>query len=434
MFYLLGGGIPLLGLILASRWGILPLVSSKSTAVSSVPSSAKLSKHRYSFPEISSSSRQENTQTQRIHIIVLIHGWMGNSRELSVLQSSLPTTARPAGTRVVVHAVTCNEGRTGDGIAAGGRRCAQEIEALVQHVSQSFSSTEKENGNTMSLSIISNSLGGLYARYALGHLPQWKNVRPAVFVTICTPHLGVGTPHLPWGLGGASLPHWIQTGLALGLGPTGRDLFRIAPPAVWQQLHRPEYLQPLRRFRRRVAGANLHQTDLQVPGTTAAFLVLGGAPTPHTPWTSPIDDAQHRGSGIACMVETAQASSFFSDDSTSDVLVETPDRVASSNAMAAQLDQLGWVKIFCDMRPHLPDLLAWLGTSSKTESLVAEPAAEDLWRMCAELTHRTMLPVGHTMLVANAKNPFYARLNQAGRPTMEHLAQLLMHEICHKDD
>lgn len=42
---------------------------------------------------------------------------------------------------------------------------------------------------------------------------------------------------------------------------------------------------------------------------------------------------------------------------------------------------------------------------------------------------RLHMPLGHTVMVANSKNDFYARLNAAGQPIMDQLAKTMVEEI-----
>ena len=100
-----------------------------------------------------SDASSQSASIEATHIIVLIHGWMGNPAEMSYIRESIQRAAARASARCasesstkvkhrhrfVLHSPSCNEDRTDDGIAMGGSRLAQEINDLVRHV------VEREN-------------------------------------------------------------------------------------------------------------------------------------------------------------------------------------------------------------------------------------------------------------------------------------------------
>ena len=556
-------------------------------------------------------SSKPTTIRIRIHCIVLVHGWMGNSKELSYLQSQLiqqgnaitntnsTTTTNHDIASFLTYSSIINEGRTSDGVESGGQRLAYEINAWMQQLRQQIQEDEyydnssnddssvdilnddrtqppplpnnsNQNINTniqydISLSLIGNSLGGLYARYAVRDIQFQGNIspsrrmtthggniqislsmlHPAVFVTTCTPHLGVGMdqsfiPHLP---------HWVQIMIAKGIGPTGRDLFRIPattttstavivtnltqsqpekePPTSRTTTARPttntpvfdivqemafcdEFIQPLQNFYRRIALCNTFRTDLQVPCSTAAFLISPSSDVkseyrdsnktsnhfPELPyyqmseWNDRVLNNTTNGkSCISLIVETAPNVTSRATANTS----RSTHQQCTSNEIAYQLDGLGWMKIFCDTRPHLPYLsmptlmnnvmtifiqfvyaarrylyntiLLFSSTAStKTnENYCIIPkettpmthsnhttirdhyfSTRDIWsryiedQYCDTKTytdrqhhtrHRWYLPFGHTVVVANAKNEWYGRINAAGQPTMDQCAKIILYEI-----
>ena len=184
---------------------------------------------------------------------------------------------------VVVHSPKCNVGRTHDGIRAGGRRLANEIVEYVEsdvrdrlllssssppmrrryddeydgdrrHGGDGTTDDEEEDDVVVhaTYSIVGNSLGGLYGRYAISLLPYtWTvstsssssslssssdsvhrsgrrktaavrlHLHPNVFCTTATPHLGVSRhTYLP-------IPRMLETIIGTGMRTTGRDLFRL---------------------------------------------------------------------------------------------------------------------------------------------------------------------------------------------------------------
>lgn len=77
----------------------------------------------------------------------------------------------------IVHSALCNEDKTDDGIEKGGKRLVDEILALLTEVTSKKTPHRRRqryypNVQTITLSIVGNSLGGLYARYAVSKLME----------------------------------------------------------------------------------------------------------------------------------------------------------------------------------------------------------------------------------------------------------------------
>ena len=147
---------------------------------------------------------------------------------------------------VVVHSVKCNVGKTHDGIRNGGTRLANEIVDFIRsdvqnRLSDANDGESKDNENEeahITYSIVGNSLGGLYSRYAISLVPyqlqlnnnnqqgttttsKMLNIHPNIFCTTATPHLGVSRhTYLP-------IPRIAEKIIGMGMGTTGRDLFRL---------------------------------------------------------------------------------------------------------------------------------------------------------------------------------------------------------------
>lgn len=499
-----------------------------------------------------------------------MHGWLGNPHELRYLQKALETQHHhqqsssgknnndDATTKSVlfVHAATANDGRTNDGVLAGGRRLAEEIndwidrvilqfqheypeeeEADLQQSTATSSSPPPSLGPHISLSLVGNSLGGLYARCALKDI-RWHRsasvgilrrieIQPAVFCTIATPHLGVAWPHSylpnPQLMKGAA---WF---LSLVGGDSLRDLFFVPSSeerGVLEDLAmQSAFVDPLSAFRHRLALANAYPTDFQVPLSTAAF--LSRTPSRHNHpkeenndyWVHTDDDARstvasdsnynnpqcstiainttkepNEHSWLALMVETnrniadetlpldpsplLQTPSLNNNNSADSTIHGNNEKSANlgvksttTDEMALRLDALGWTKVFCDMRQNVPSLpipfwpVAAAGTLEQLDDATVTPppavdtnvffptrddnkdnsvyyTSTELWdRFSPYLSklpssstspeqehqqYRYFLPLGHTVLVANAKNEQYAQLNAAGQPVMDALATRLL--------
>lgn len=182
------------------------------------------------------------------HLVVLLHGLGGTSKDLKYLGDVL------AARDCEVLAVKSNEGRTRDGVHLGARRACDEVRAFVE-----------ARPHLRCVSFVGNSLGGLFARECVAQLDRGGKVaglRPECFVTIATPHLGVR--RLAWCPG-----PFLQGGVApLVVGDTARDLFLSTPTLA--EMAGPAHLRSLRRFRRRVLVFNT-RSDLMVPPCTSSL-------------------------------------------------------------------------------------------------------------------------------------------------------------------
>lgn len=174
----------------------------------------------------------------------------------------------------IVHNAKCNEGKTDDGIVNGGNRLADEILEVIGHEvekKKSLASVNDENSMLdspvdVTISLIGNSLGGLYTRYAIARLAETaeetplgddKTTKPGdfylvsfgktkirlhfnVFCTTASPHLGCAEhTYFP-------IPRIAEKGIAYGLGDTGRDLFRVNT-LLYEMATASRFLIPLRR-------------------------------------------------------------------------------------------------------------------------------------------------------------------------------------------
>jgi hypothetical protein len=165
-----------------------------------------------------------------LHFIFLVHGWMGNDLELGYCQEALIREASHTTNnnqhQYVVYAPQDNVGQTHDGIAAGGTRLADECMRIMQSYLMSVRNSSCGGGvlpPLTTISFVGNSLGGLYARYALSKLDLLSmTTTPMIFCTTCTPHLGVSkNTYIP-------LPRfgeWAISNLVFMRQPTLMDLF-----------------------------------------------------------------------------------------------------------------------------------------------------------------------------------------------------------------
>jgi hypothetical protein len=335
------------------------------------------------------SSNNECNDSDTVHLIVLVHGWKGDSKEMNYMKGSLLRQAEqhPSSGRFLVYASTVNQGQTSDGIAAGGSRLATEVTDIIQ--------SHRAHGKQVTLSFVGNSLGGLYSRYALSEIDS-SIAEPMVFCTTATPHLGVSQhTYVP-------LPRWGEWVVAHSMWPTGRDLFQYTP-VMQEMAFEPRFKTPLQRFRRRIAYANAHATDFQVPTCTAAFL---SPESPH-PHVTVEDDF------FALTVETPHTTEFVDDDT-----------------MAHSLDAMGWTKVFCDNRANIKGPALPLPFSSHVDIPIKSTwSTKELIPIVTSVGSHWKFPLGHQVLVANSKSPGYERLSAGGQPIVDRMAASLIRDI-----
>lgn len=370
------------------------------------------------------------------------------------------TTTTAAIHDMVVHSSVCNEGKTNDGIRNGGDRLVEEMRQVIEdemikrhpeldflrglraergreeehHQQQqrghddgedltliltdntsSAASSERTTIYDVTISILGNSLGGLFGRYAIAKLIERHCVLEPesdcwildgrfrlhlnIFCTTATPHLGVSRHTY------VKIPRTAEIGVAHAMGNTGKDLFRLND-LLHSMATTPTFLKPLSKFRKRIAYANAYGTDFPVPASTAAFLSENSTYPHHivetknttsttrstTPTTSedgsPItttttSDETHGGMVIATLHTPAQphgesdseeeendrdddadGSSKNSSSSSSSSGRKSGDQEDELDHMSRSLDRLGWKKVFVDIRRELPSAelpsSAWL--------------------------------------------------------------------------
>ena len=384
-----------------------------------------------------------------IHIIVLVHGWCGAPNEMGYIgaelerqyQEILHSSALPPSHKrdkiVLVHSATCNDGRTHDGIEPGGKRLAQEVNQLVVELTTHYS----EQFPTTTISFVGNSMGGLYARYALSEI-QWAisnenadstdslfeesssssvpvTIIPHLFVTTATPHLGVASyTYLP-------IPRLLEVAIARVMGASGRDLFRVSS-IIDEMTTSTTFLGPLQQFRKRIAFANCYGTDFQVACETAAFLSGDDTPKTHRIIEKRVLHPTSNGcdGSIVLIVETPRrCQTLEAEDSSQVISVDRLDDVA----LTTKLDSMGWTKVFCSVQRSIPNVFA-----VERDTGIDIPEGEYLASvdlLHSKLTRRhhvRQLPIGHTVLVANEKDRISKLLNKGGRPIMDELAKIIL--------
>jgi len=183
------------------------------------------------------------------HFCFLVHGHRGFRKDLSYLhtvmellvdQKKLSLAERLSsndqkkdmdGTLrhdMVVHNAVCNEHRTTDGVVNGGERLVTEmLETIRSSMKERRIACPESPLVDVTISIVGNSLGGIYGRYAIARLGDVckdlvldgkYRLHFNIFCTTASPHLGVSKHTY------VRLPRSAEIGLARAMGNTGKDL------------------------------------------------------------------------------------------------------------------------------------------------------------------------------------------------------------------
>eukprot|EP01084_Bolivina_argentea_P286540 491558_1 len=129
-----------------------------------------------------------------------------------------------------------------------------------------------QNPDLNSISLIGNSLGGIYCRYAIMELFNKETgtiagLRPVSFSTISSPHLGVRAYTFA--------PRMLQSWICGALGRSMKELFLAdrgngQHPLLMRMATEPIFIQPLAAFSR-VRAYGSQSGDILVPFRTALF-------------------------------------------------------------------------------------------------------------------------------------------------------------------
>lgn len=322
------------------------------------------------------------TCAQPEELLVLAHGLQGAVADFSYLLDMLDATAPARSGHLLVHASAVNTDRTHDGVEAGGERLAADVRAIAS-----------QHPSLRCVSLVGFSLGGLYVRYAAAALfdPATRTIaglRPARFVAVASPHLGVRA----FGVY-RFLPAPVRARANLVCGATGLELFLEDSAPLLMRMASDEglpFLSALRAFESRVLYANT-KNDFMVNYGTAALdenvtelSASDLAPVLASPRGSDATDVDRAHDDRGCKVcftfryETKEESSPRAPVTSGEEEAE----------MARRLRDVGWTVVAVEF-----------------------PVA---------------LPIAHNRIVAMSRGPIHTWLNAAGRRVVHHLVDTLV--------
>jgi len=280
---------------------------------------------------------------------------------------------------------------------------------------------------------------------------------------LATPHLGCSSHTY------ISIPRTVERAISVGMQQTGKDLFRNNPKKnndtnknnsqsiIREMGLDSKYLKPLSFFRKRIAYANAFMTDFQVPTNTAAFLSEESL-YPHRVVISDIDNSRSKNKKfIVASFETEKQESILEsilyqkgiEMKEGSLFRKSEDYLLISNA----LDALGWKKVFVDVRdlipfpkisiPSLTKISSDLCLKAKFDKALKHKfetvnqgdvvtfSSNELEKLLCPFSRDSipLIPFGHTVMVANAKNAVYRKINKGGEIVVNHLAEEMITDM-----
>eukprot|EP00817_Percolomonadidae_sp_ATCC50343_P007265 CAMPEP_0117420842 /NCGR_PEP_ID=MMETSP0758-20121206/2094_1 /TAXON_ID=63605 /ORGANISM="Percolomonas cosmopolitus, Strain AE-1 (ATCC 50343)" /LENGTH=331 /DNA_ID=CAMNT_0005202691 /DNA_START=72 /DNA_END=1068 /DNA_ORIENTATION=- len=161
---------------------------------------------------------EEKESIKYDHFFVLVHGNNGSPDHMQIINDKLKDTYERNNLSIISLVSSCNTGSTWEGVEQGGSNLAQEILNFISNHHLDYD---------IPFTMISHSLGGLYARTAIGILfsgliqKQILNIKPTSFITVNTPHLGSLKPSITWQ---SSVKRTIGNAYLSIIKKTGKDL------------------------------------------------------------------------------------------------------------------------------------------------------------------------------------------------------------------
>ncbi len=231
------------------------------------------------------------------------------------------------------------------GVQRGSEELASEIIDLLSN----------DDGLAIeTISFVGNSLGGIYARYAISLLYDFNtnsfinNIKPLAFVTIASPHLGVNyNQNYIEGDLQLYVPNTIKYLISLLFSITGQDMFmldskgNIKDSILYKLATENKYLIPLKLFKYRQLYANL-QNDLMVTLSTASFIANENVIELRKMYKDTY--------GIVTKLHTVSNNVLIDDDVQPAVCSDASDISSIMKNMRDNLDNLGWTKVIVNFK------------------------------------------------------------------------------------
>jgi hypothetical protein len=119
----------------------------------------------------------KNNQTLGLHLIILVHGFEGNSNDMRVIKNEI-ALINPS---IVFLSSQTNQDDTGNDLFQMGNKLAIEVESYIKEWNDGLIFKK--------ISFIGHSIGGVIIRSALPHLEKFKD-KFWMYISLSSPHLG----------------------------------------------------------------------------------------------------------------------------------------------------------------------------------------------------------------------------------------------------
>lgn len=370
---------------------------------------------------------------------------------------------------VIYHTLSSNDYKTHDGVANGGQRVANDTIRIVQDKLDESPTIRK-----ITISFLGISLGGLYSRYAIAKIYEklsstqkmdndttqrqmmLKNGRGEnvsvhfnTFYSCASPHLGLKrNTYIP-------LPRWGEYVIAKLLKKSGCDMFQFND-LLWEMATSSNFLEPLSLFQNRVAYANAYHTDFLVNTRTSGILhedstfphrithgshieLEGKGTINYTEPKSELSDKEKKFIVAIAVTEKSQ------DASVGDKTHDCKDCDNQLSHMSKCLDELGWKKIFVDVRNEIP-IHVNLSSLYKVYQIVTGQKLGETMDLVKSRKYRVgsrdldvafslpknlsfSWPIGH-FIISSSNFPLMNTWSQRGEPVVESMIKSTVTDIC----
>jgi hypothetical protein len=119
----------------------------------------------------------KTNQTLGLHLIILVHGFEGNSNDMRVIKNEI-ALINPS---IVFLSSINNQEDTGNDLFQMGKKLASEVKSYIKEWNEGLIFKK--------ISFIGHSIGGVIIRSALPHLEEFKN-KFWIYISLSSPHLG----------------------------------------------------------------------------------------------------------------------------------------------------------------------------------------------------------------------------------------------------
>lgn len=346
------------------------------------------------FEDVRPMERMAETEPY-VELLVLVHGLQGTVEDFTFFHEKLAQSPPAISGRLLVHATDVNTDKTHDGIVEGGTRLAGDI----LRIAAKYPSLRR-------ISLVGFSLGGVYARYAIGLLfdrdrALVAGLEPSKLITVASPNLGVRNfgvyRYIPQPLLDVATKSFLcktVEELVLNDGPTDPLLLSMTTDENPDGI---PFMSALAAFAARTAYGNLRQDFMVTWGTSIMDASIQGM------------SGKDLEEAIRTQLETVQGVPI------DDGFDQEHCKVAFSYSYPPPVEGRSIVGMMGDENgePNRPP--------PSTESVMASRLQSLAWKLVAIDFPSLPVPIAHNRIMAMSRGKVHTWINQAGRRAVLHL-------------